>query len=62
MTGRQFMIGMIAVMVAVVLIGQDWENGGANLIASAVGAGMASGKIDPIAWWRRRSTRRAAAT
>lgn len=54
MTGRQFMYGMLAVMVAFLLIQQDWENGGANLIASAVGAGMASGKIDPIAWWRRR--------
>jgi membrane associated rhomboid family serine protease len=54
MTGRQFMWGMIAVMVAFLLIQQDWENGGANLAASAVGAGMASGAIDPIAWWRRR--------
>jgi membrane associated rhomboid family serine protease len=54
MTGRQFMWGMVAVLIAVVVIGQDWENGGANIAASAVGAGMASGAIDPIAWWRRR--------
>lgn len=54
MTGRQFMWGMLAVMVAVIVVGQDWENGGANLIASGVGAGLASGRIDPIAWYRRR--------
>ena len=54
MTGRQFMWGMIAVLVAFTVIGQEWENGGANLAASGVGAAMASGTLDPIAWWRRR--------
>lgn len=54
MTGRQFMWGMIAVIAAFVLIGEEWELGGAMAASTAVGAGLASGRIDPIAWWRRR--------
>jgi membrane associated rhomboid family serine protease len=53
-TGRQFMWGMLAVLVATVLLNEDWENGGGALAATAVGAAMASGHLDPIAWWRRR--------
>ncbi len=53
-TGRQFMWGMIAVIAAFVLIGQEWEQGGAMVAATAIGAGLASGVIDPLAWWRRR--------
>jgi len=54
LTGRQFMWGMIALIGAFILVGQEWEEGGAMAAATAVGAGMASGVIDPIAWWRRR--------
>ncbi|HVV84654.1 MAG TPA: rhomboid family intramembrane serine protease, partial [Kofleriaceae bacterium] len=54
LTGRQLMWGMVAVMLAVLLIGQEWEVGGANVTASLVGAAIASGRVDPIAWWRRR--------
>jgi membrane associated rhomboid family serine protease len=54
LTGRQFMWGMIAVMAAFVLIGQEWEEGGAMVAATSIGAALASGVVDPIAWWRRR--------
>lgn len=54
LTGRQFMWGMIALIAAFILVGQEWEEGGAMAAATLVGAGMASGTIDPIAWWRRR--------
>lgn len=54
LTGRQFMWGMIALIAAFVLVGQEWEEGGAMALATLVGAGMANGTIDPIAWWRRR--------
>lgn len=54
MTGRQFMWGMIAVLAAVLIIGQQWESAGANVAATAAGAALASGRVDPIAWWRRR--------
>ena len=54
LTGRQFMWGMIALITAFVLVGQEWEEGGAMAAATLLGAGLASGRIDPIAWWRRR--------
>lgn len=54
LTGRQFMWGMLGVIAAFILIGQEWEEGGAIALGTAVGAAMASGSIDPVAWWRRR--------
>ncbi|MEZ4401221.1 MAG: rhomboid family intramembrane serine protease [Kofleriaceae bacterium] len=54
LTGRQFMWGMIALMSLFVLLGQEWVEGGAMAAASLVGAGLASGRLDPIATWRRR--------
>lgn len=53
MTGRQFMYGMIALVAAFILIGQDWEEGAAMAAAMLVAAGLTSGKLDPIATWRR---------
>ncbi|MBK9036742.1 MAG: rhomboid family intramembrane serine protease [Myxococcales bacterium] len=54
MTGRAFMWGMIVLTALFVLIGQEWSEGAAMAAAMAVGAGLASGRIDPIAVWRRR--------
>lgn len=54
MTGRAFMWGMIAVTALFVLIGQEWVDGAAMAAAMLIGAGLASGRIDPIATWRRR--------
>jgi membrane associated rhomboid family serine protease len=53
MTGRQFMYGMIALVAAFILIGQDWEEGAAMAAAMLVAAGLTTGKLDPIATWRR---------
>jgi membrane associated rhomboid family serine protease len=55
LTGRQFMWGMIALTALFVLVGQEWPWGGAMAAAMLVGAGLASGRIDPIATWRRRT-------
>lgn len=61
MTGRAFMWGMIAVTALFVLIGQEWVDGAAMAAAMLVGAGLASGRIDPIATWRRRAYARSRA-
>ncbi len=53
MTGRQFMYGMIGLVAAFVLIGQDWEEGAAMGAAMLVAAGLTTGKLDPIATYRR---------
>jgi membrane associated rhomboid family serine protease len=53
MTGRQFMYGMIGLVAAFILIGQDWEEGAAMGAAMLVAAGITSGKFDPIAIYRR---------
>jgi hypothetical protein len=53
MTGRQFMYGMIALVAAFILIGQDWEEGAAMAAAMLMAAGLTTGKLDPIATWRR---------
>ena len=53
MTGRQFMYGMIALVAVFIVIGQDWEEGAAMAAAMLVAAGLTSGKLDPIATWRR---------
>ena len=44
-----------------VVIGQEWTEGAAMAAAMLVGAGLASGKIDPIATWRRRKYEKARA-
>lgn len=61
MTGRAFMWGMVALTALFVLIGQEWVEGAADAAAMLVGAGLASGRIDPIATWRRRKYARARA-
>ncbi len=61
MTGRQFMWGMVAVTALFVLIGREWVDGAAMGAAMLLGAGLAAGHIDPIAWWRRRKYARARA-
>lgn len=53
MTGRQFMYGMIGLVGVFILIGQEWEEGAAMGAAMLVAAGLTSGKVDPIAMWRR---------
>jgi membrane associated rhomboid family serine protease len=53
MTGRQFMYGMIGLVAVFILIGQDWEEGAAMAAAMLIAAGLTSGKLDPIATWRR---------
>lgn len=53
MTGRQFMFGMIAITALFVLLGQEWQEGAAMAAAMLVAAGLASGRLDPIASWRR---------
>lgn len=53
MTGRQFMYGMIGLVAVFILIGQDWEEGAAMASAMLVAAGLTTGKLDPIATWRR---------
>ena len=53
MTGRQFMYGMIGLVAAFILIGQDWEEGAAMGAAMLVAAGLTTGKLDPIATYRR---------
>jgi membrane associated rhomboid family serine protease len=53
MTGRQFMFGMIAISALFVLVGQEWQTGAALAAAMLVSAGLASGRLDPIATWRR---------
>lgn len=61
MTGRAFMWGMVAITAMFVVIGQEWTEGAAMAAAMLVGAGLASGKIDPIATWRRRKYEKARA-
>lgn len=61
MTGRAFMWGMVAITALFVLIGQEWTEGAAMAAAMLVGAGLASGRIDPIAFWRRRKYAKARA-
>lgn len=53
MTGRQFMYGMIALVALFILIGQDWEEGAGMAAAMLMAAGLTTGKLDPIATWRR---------
>lgn len=53
MTGRQFMYGMLALVAVFILIGQQWEEGAAMGAAMLVAAGITSGRVDPIAIWRR---------
>lgn len=53
MTGRQFMYGMIALVAAFVLIGQDWVGGASMGAAMLIAAGLTTGKLDPIATYRR---------
>jgi membrane associated rhomboid family serine protease len=53
MTGRQFMYGMIALVAIFIVIGQDWEDGAAMAAAMLMAAGITSGRVDPIATWRR---------
>lgn len=53
MTGRQFMFGMIAITALFVLLGQEWAEGAAMGTAMLIAAGLASGRLDPIATWRR---------
>jgi membrane associated rhomboid family serine protease len=53
MTGRQFMYGMMALVAVFIVIGQDWEEGVAMAAAMGMAAGITSGKVDPIATWRR---------
>ncbi len=53
MTGRQFMYGMIALTTLFVLIGQEWQEGASMASAMLIAAGLASGRLDPIASWRR---------
>jgi membrane associated rhomboid family serine protease len=53
MTGRQFMYGMIALVAAFVLIGQDWVGGASMASAMLIAAGLTTGKLDPIATYRR---------
>lgn len=53
MTGRQFMWGMIALTALFILIGQEWQEGASMGAAMLVAAGLASGRLDPIATYRR---------
>lgn len=53
MTGRQFMYGMIGLVAVFIVIGQDWEDGAAMAAAMLMAAGLTTGKLDPIASWRR---------
>lgn len=53
MTGRQFMYGMIVLTTLFVLIGQEWQEGASMAAAMLVAAGLASGRLDPIASYRR---------
>lgn len=53
MTGRQFMYGMIGLVALFILIGQDWEEGASMAAAMLMAAGLTTGKLDPIATWRR---------
>ncbi len=53
MTGRQFMYGMIGLVTLFVVIGQAWEEGAAMAAAMLIAAGLSSGKLDPIATYRR---------
>lgn len=61
MTGRQFMYGMIGLTALFVLIGQEWQEGAAMAAAMLVAAGLATGRLDPIATWRRWRYQRARA-
>jgi membrane associated rhomboid family serine protease len=53
MTGRQLMFGVIGVTALFVLLGQEWQEGAAMGTAMLIAAGLASGRLDPIASWRR---------
>jgi membrane associated rhomboid family serine protease len=53
MTGRQFMYGMIGLVAVFIVIGQDWEEGASMAAAMLVAAGLTTGKLDPIATYRR---------
>jgi len=59
MTGRQLMIGMIGFTALFILIGRQWELGGAYVAAMSTGALLASGKWNPRLWWYRWRHRRA---
>ena len=61
MTGRQFMYGMIGLATLFVLLNRDWEEGGALAAAMGVAALLTSGKLDPIATYRRWRYKRARA-
>ena len=61
MTGRQFMYGMIGLVALFVVIGQQWEEGASYAAAMLIAAGLTSGRIDPIAAWRRWRYKRARA-
>ena len=61
MTGKQMMIGISAFVALFILLGRQWEIGGALAAAMGTGALIASGRWNPRLWWykwRHRRVRR----
>lgn len=61
MTGRQLMLGIIAVVTLLVVLGQRWVEGAAYAAAMGLGALLTSGRWNPRLWylrWKHKRTRR----